>query len=78
MVLLSTFVILCEGFIGVLPTLELLGEFFYSKLGTQAAGVPAQGGEDAAAYFSVSTTSLRTFIFLYRVCLKFLYFVFRL
>ena len=24
-----------------------------------------QGGEDAAAYFSVSTTSLRTFVFLY-------------
>ena len=27
-VLLSAFVTLCEGFLGVLPTLELLGEFF--------------------------------------------------
>ena len=41
MVLLSAFVALCEGFLGVLPTLELWGEFFFSKLGTQAAGVPA-------------------------------------
>ena len=40
-VLLSTFVALCEGFLRVLPTLELWGEFFFSKLGTQAAGVPA-------------------------------------
>ena len=44
MVLLSAFVALCEGFLGVLPTLKLWGEFFYSKLGTQAAGVPAQCG----------------------------------
>ena len=43
-VLLSAFVTLCEGFIAVLPTLELWGEFFYSKLGTQAAGMPAQCG----------------------------------
>ena len=43
-VLLSAFVALCEGFLGVLPTLELWGEFFFSKLGTQAAGVPAQCG----------------------------------
>ena len=35
---------LCEGFLGVLPTLELWGKFFYSKLGTQAAGAPAQCG----------------------------------
>ena len=44
MVLLSAFVALCEGFLGVLPTLVLWGEFFFSKLGTQAAGVPAQCG----------------------------------
>ena len=44
MVLLSAFVALCEGFLGVLPTLKLWGEFFFSKLGTQAAGVPAQCG----------------------------------
>ena len=38
--LLSAFVTLCEGFLGVLPTLELWGEFFQSKLGTIVAGVP--------------------------------------
>ena len=43
-VVLSAFVALCEGFLGVLPTLELWGEFFFSKLGTQAVGVPAQCG----------------------------------
>ena len=43
-VLLAAFATLCEGFLGVLPTIELWGEFFYSKLGTQAAGVPAQCG----------------------------------
>ena len=43
-VLLPAFVALCEGFLGVLPTLELWGEFFFSKLGTQAAGVLAQCG----------------------------------
>ena len=48
-VLLSAFVALCEGFLGVLPTLELWGEFFFSKLGTQAAGVPAQ----CSAFISV-------------------------
>ena len=31
-VLLSAFVTLCEGFLGVLPTIELWGEFFYIKL----------------------------------------------
>ena len=40
-VLLSAFVTLCEGFLGVLPTIELWGEFFYIKLGTLVAGVPA-------------------------------------
>ena len=43
-VLLSAFVTLCEGFLGVLPTIELWGEFFYIKLGTLVAGVPAQCG----------------------------------
>ena len=42
MVLLSAFVTLCEGYLGVLPTLELWGEFFQSKLGTRTQGVPAQ------------------------------------
>ena len=43
-VLLSAFVTLCEGYLGVLPTLELWGEFFQSKLGTCMQGVPAQSG----------------------------------
>ena len=42
--LLSAFVALCEGFLGVLPTLELWGEFFQCKLGTVVAGVPAPCG----------------------------------
>ena len=40
-VLLSAFVTLCEGFLGVLPTIKLWGEFFQTKLGTHVAGVPA-------------------------------------
>ena len=44
MVLLSAFVALCKGFLDVLPTIELWGEFFYSKLGTHVVGVPAQCG----------------------------------
>jgi len=43
-VLLSAFVTLCEGFLGVLPTIELWGEFFQSKLGTVVTGVPAPCG----------------------------------
>ena len=42
--LLSAFVTLCEGFLGVLPTLELWGGFFQSKLSTVVAGVPAPCG----------------------------------
>ena len=44
MVLLAAFATLCEGFLGVLPTIKLCGEFFSSKLGTHIAGVPAQCG----------------------------------
>ena len=43
-VLLSAFATLCEGFLGVLPTIELWGKFFSSKLDTHVAGVPAQCG----------------------------------
>src|SRR3954469_1020705 len=43
-VLLAAFTALCKGFLGVLPTIELWGEFFHSKLGTHVAGVPAQCG----------------------------------
>ena len=46
--LLSAFVSLCEGFLGLLPTLELRGEFFQSKLGTIIAGVPTPCGASIA------------------------------
>ena len=48
-VLLSAFVTLCEGYLGVLPTLELWGEFFQSKLGTRSKGVPAHTGAFVAS-----------------------------
>ena len=35
---------MCEGFLGVLPTIELWGEFFQSKLGTVVASMPAPCG----------------------------------
>ena len=41
---LSAFVSPCEGTLGLIPTLELWGEFFQSKLGTIVAGVPAPCG----------------------------------
>ena len=44
MVLLSAFVTLCEGYLGVFPTIELWGEFFYSKLGTVVKSLPVQCG----------------------------------
>ena len=44
MVLLSAFVTLCEGFLGILPTIKLWGEFFQYKLGMVVAGVPAPCG----------------------------------
>ena len=34
--LLSAFVTACEGYLGILPTIELSGAFFYAKLGTSA------------------------------------------
>src|SRR3954469_11536981 len=34
---LAAFTALCEGFLDVLPTIELWGEFFQSKLGTHVA-----------------------------------------
>jgi len=39
---LSAFVTLCEGYLGVLPTIKLWGKFFYSKLGTVVKSVAAQ------------------------------------
>src|SRR3954466_13733190 len=53
-VLLAAFATLCEGFLGVLPTIELWGEFFQSKLGTHIAGVPAQCGAFIAMRRSVA------------------------
>ena len=55
-VLLSAFITLCEGFLGVLPTIELWGEFFQSKLGTVVAGVPATCGAFIAMRRSTATT----------------------
>ena len=55
-VLLSAFVTFCEGYLGVLPTLDLWGRFFYLKLGTQAKGEPAQCG----AYVAVRHTGFGT------------------
>jgi hypothetical protein len=43
-VLLSSFVTLCEGYLDILPTLELWGQLFYLKLGTRTKGEPAQCG----------------------------------
>ena len=43
-VLLAAFTTLCEGFLGVLPTIKVWGEFFQSKLGTHVAGVLTQCG----------------------------------
>ena len=54
MTLLSAFVTACEGYLGVLPTLELWGEFFQSKLGTRMQGVPAQTGAFIASRRSVA------------------------
>lgn len=42
--LLAAFVTLCEGYLGILPTIELWGAFFYTKLGTSVREVAAQCG----------------------------------
>jgi hypothetical protein len=42
--LLFAFVTFCEGYIGILPTLELWGQLFYLKLGTRVKGEPARCG----------------------------------
>ena len=41
-VLLSAIITLCEGYLGVFPTIELWGELFYLKLGTAVKGQAAQ------------------------------------
>ena len=43
-VLFAAFVTLYEGYLGVLPTLELWGEVFYLKLGTAAKDEATQCG----------------------------------
>ena len=40
--LLSALVTVCEGYIGVLPMIELWGAFFYGKLGTSAKDTTAE------------------------------------
>ena len=47
--LLSAFVTMCEGYLSVLPTIELSGAFFYIKLGTAVREEAAQCG----AYIAV-------------------------
>ena len=42
--LLGAFVTLCEGYLGVLPTIKLWGALFYTKLGTSVREVVAQCG----------------------------------
>ena len=42
--LLSAFVTTCEGYIGILPTLELWGAFFYGKPDTSAKDTAAECG----------------------------------
>ena len=42
--LLSAFVTACEGYLGILPTLELWGAFFYGKLGTSSKETAAECG----------------------------------
>ena len=42
--LLSAFVTACEGYIGILPTLELWGAFFSGTLGTSAKDTAAECG----------------------------------
>jgi hypothetical protein len=54
-VLLSGFVTLCEGYLGILPSLELWGQLFYLKLGTWTKGEPAQCGACVAVRRGGST-----------------------
>ena len=42
--LLAAFVTMCEGYLGILPTIELWGAFFYTKLGTSAKEKASQCG----------------------------------
>ena len=42
--LLSAFAMMCEGYLGILPTIKLWGAFFYTKLGTSAREKAAQCG----------------------------------
>ena len=41
---ISLFVVLCEAFLGILPTVEIWTELFYVKLGTAVQNVAAQCG----------------------------------
>ena len=48
--LLSAFVTMCEGHLGILPTIELWGALFYTKLGTSAKEKAAQCGAFVAVH----------------------------
>ena len=48
--LLSGFVTMCEGYFGILPTIELCGAFFYTMLGTFAGEKAAQCGAFVAVH----------------------------
>ena len=46
---------MCEGYLGILPTIELWGAFFYTKLGTSAREKAAQCG----AFIAVRRPSVK-------------------
>jgi hypothetical protein len=48
----------CEGYLGILPTLELWGKLFFLKLGTRAKGKPARCGTCIAVPRSGSSGTL--------------------
>ncbi|XP_044409736.1 uncharacterized protein [Triticum aestivum] len=48
--LLSAFVMVCEGYIGILPTIKLWGAFFYGKLGTSSKDTMAECGGFVAVH----------------------------
>ena len=48
--LLSAFVTMCEGYLSILPTIELWGAFFYGKLGTSAKETAAECGAFVAVH----------------------------
>ena len=60
MTLLSALVTACEGYIGILRTIELWGAFFYGKLGTSAKDTPAECGGYIAVHRPVKWNAFPT------------------